>query len=167
MLNKDLIQNSSFYSFIHRKLYMYHSDHSSITLMFRWAWFKIANSNDKDTCLFLLFLDRAILFWNQLQEFSCVSLRTIRMFATREHIIYFQNIFLYLSYDGENYEKLVNSKYLHDWSLGLGNYNGNALTTGCQSSKQCYVKTEIFEMATMTWSSAEDYPYGSWVKLLS
>ena len=57
---------------------------------------------------------------------------------------------------------MVNSKYFHDWTLGLGSYNGNALTTGCQSGfNNCFVKTEIFEMATMTWSETDDYPYGS------
>ena len=44
---------------------------------------------------------------------------------------------------------------------GLGNYNGNAITTGCYDEKECYLKTEILDMTTMTWSDANDYPYST------
>ena len=45
--------------------------------------------------------------------------------------------------------------------MGLGNYKGKALTTGCSDSNdpECDVKTEILDMTTMTWFDADDYPY--------
>ena len=46
------------------------------------------------------------------------------------------------------------------WTLGLGNYRGNALTTGCDHfGKNCFNKTEILDMTTLEWSDAPDFPY--------
>ena len=65
------------------------------------------------------------------------------------------------SYDGETFTKVVDSKYSHQDTQGLGNYKGSAITTGCFTPDECHVKTEILNMtaANMTWSDAVDYPY--------
>ena len=67
----------------------------------------------------------------------------------------------FFSYDGENYVKIDESKYSHKHTLGLGNLEGRAVTTGCHSynSAEFHVKTEILDMTTMTWSDRDDYPY--------
>ena len=47
-------------------------------------------------------------------------------------------------------------------TLGLGNYHGQAITTGCHSTSypgECYVKTEILDMKTETWTNGDDYPF--------
>ena len=62
------------------------------------------------------------------------------------------------SYDGLKFEKTQNSYYSHVETLGLGNYRGNAFTTGCNPnamyiSDGCEQKTEIFDMELMQWQS--------------
>ena len=62
------------------------------------------------------------------------------------------------SYDGLKFEKTQNSYYSHVETLGLGNYRGNALTTGCNPTAMyiadgCEQKTEIFNMELMQWQS--------------
>ena len=42
----------------------------------------------------------------------------------------------------------------------MANYQGKALTTGCWSGS-CGLKTELMDMATLTWSAGPDYPYTS------
>ena len=71
----------------------------------------------------------------------------------------------FFSYDGANYVKIDESKYAHLSTYALGNFEGRAITTGCwlkldYSSVECNVKTEILNMTTLTWSDADDYPYG-------
>ena len=73
---------------------------------------------------------------------------------------FFQKLNFLLSYDGENYFKIEESKYSHELTYGLGNLEGRAITTGCLRPSQCYVKTEILDMTTMTWSDRDDFPYG-------
>ena len=46
------------------------------------------------------------------------------------------------------------------WTLGLANYKGKALTTGCNSFYGCSFKTELLDMETLTWSDGRDYPFG-------
>ena len=69
----------------------------------------------------------------------------------------------FFSFDGENYDTVKASKYGHGVTYGLGNYKGNAFTTGCHAKMRldydCSVKTEILDMKTMIWSQAADYPY--------
>ena len=70
--------------------------------------------------------------------------------------------FIYFSsFDGTTYIELYpDSAYSHRSTYGLGNYRGNkALTTGCKGPSNCYVKTEILDMVTFTWSTVDDYPY--------
>ena len=61
------------------------------------------------------------------------------------------------SYDGLKFEKTQNSYYSHSETFGLGNYRGNAFTTGCSPntyiSGDCDKKTEIFDMEEMQWYS--------------
>ena len=64
-------------------------------------------------------------------------------------------------FDGENYQKVVDSKYSHRSTWAIANYRGDALTTGCKSPDDCNTKTEILDMTTMTWSDANDYPFTS------
>ena len=67
-----------------------------------------------------------------------------------------------LSYDGENYQSIEASKYRHHWTLGLANYKGKAITTGCgDDNTDCSFKTELFDMNTMRWSDGPDFPFGS------
>ena len=65
------------------------------------------------------------------------------------------------SFDGEVYQPIKQkSRYAHHWTLGLANYRGNALTTGCNSFGDCKFKTEILLMTTLSWSDGPDYPFG-------
>jgi len=43
----------------------------------------------------------------------------------------------------------------------MANYMGKALTTGCEPSSGCGVKTELMDMATLQWSDGPDYPFAS------
>ena len=65
-----------------------------------------------------------------------------------------------LSFDGEEYDSIVLSKYSHIWTLGLANYRGKALTSGCNSFGDCKFKTELLDMSTLRWSDGPDYPFG-------
>ena len=65
-----------------------------------------------------------------------------------------------LSFDGESYHPAGSSAYSHQWTFGMANYLGKALTTGCWSGS-CAVKTELMDMNTLTWSSGPDYPFTS------
>ena len=75
--------------------------------------------------------------------------------------LYFEIKIINFRYDGENYNKIDESKYSHQGTYGLGNLEGRAITTGCSSGYQpeCAVKTEIFDMTAMTWSAGDDFPY--------
>ena len=66
---------------------------------------------------------------------------------------------VFLSFDGEQFERLDNSNYDHTYVFQLGIYQNQAFTTGCYYPSNCYFKTEIMNMTTMTWSVADDYPY--------
>ena len=59
-------------------------------------------------------------------------------------------------FDGEFTQPAGSSKYSHKITLGMGNYMGQALTTGGSS-----VKTELMDMKTLTWSDGPDYPFHS------
>ena len=67
---------------------------------------------------------------------------------------------LNFSFNGENYRSAESSKYRHRGTLGLANFQNNALTTGCDDSSSCFVKTELFDMETLTWFDGPDYPFG-------
>ena len=63
------------------------------------------------------------------------------------------------SFDGENYEMVESSKYSHFQTYGLANYRGHPMTTGCDSGSECYIKTEFFNMETLTWFDGPDFPF--------
>ena len=68
---------------------------------------------------------------------------------------------LKFSFDGEYFHSVESSKFSHQYVLGLGNYKNQALTTGCYGSSECYVKTELFNMETLTWSDGPDFPFAT------
>ena len=65
------------------------------------------------------------------------------------------NIFLF-RFDGEQFQSAGSSQYSHGFTLGMANYMGKALTTGCNSGS-CSVKTELMDMSTLQWSPGPDY----------
>ena len=68
---------------------------------------------------------------------------------------------LFLSFDGQSYQSAGSSENSHDWTLGMANYRGKALTTGCVSGGSCAVKTELMDMETLSWSAGPNYPFTS------
>ena len=66
-------------------------------------------------------------------------------------------------FDGEFTQPAGSSKYSHFLTYGMGNYLGQALTTGCgeQFNSDCWVKTELMDMTTLTWSDGPYYPFHS------
>ena len=64
-------------------------------------------------------------------------------------------------FDGEFTQPAGSSKYSHDNTYGMGNYMGQALTTGCYYDLDCSHKTELMDMTTLTWSDGPDYPFHS------
>ena len=81
------------------------------------------------------------------------------------YVIWIQNLWnnnLYLfRFDGNNFDTAGSSKFSHRNTLGMAYYNGKALTTGCNDSSSCYVKTEIMDMSTLEWSNGPDYSLAS------
>ena len=72
------------------------------------------------------------------------------------------NATILFSFDGEYYNSVESTKYRHDYTYGLGNYNGKALAVGCYSSNaDCSFKAELLDMNTLEWSEGSDYPFGS------
>ena len=63
------------------------------------------------------------------------------------------------SFDGTSFEETASSKVSHQETFGMGNYKGQALTTGCSTSGACGLRTEIMDMDKMRWSDEDDYPY--------
>ena len=63
------------------------------------------------------------------------------------------------SFDGTSFEDVRPSKVSHQDTLGLANYLGNALTTGCYTGGPCAGRTEIFDLKTQRWTDEQDYPY--------
>ena len=68
---------------------------------------------------------------------------------------------LFLSFDGSSYQSAGSSVYSHQYTYGMANYLGKALTTGCAYRGYCAVKTELMDMETLTWSAGPDYPFTS------
>ena len=64
-------------------------------------------------------------------------------------------------FDGQNFETAGSSNFSHSRTLGMAYYNGKALTTGCDDSSSCYIKTEIMDMSTLEWSNGPDYSLAS------
>ena len=49
----------------------------------------------------------------------------------------------------------------------MTNYIGKALTTGCNDHSECYVKTELMDMNTISWQNGQGYSFtSSWVLLV-
>ena len=70
--------------------------------------------------------------------------------------------FIFLSFDGENYQSIKSSKFSHRNTYGLANYKGKALAVGCWVHKSdCSFATELFDLNTMKWSDGPDFPFGS------
>ena len=65
------------------------------------------------------------------------------------------------SFDGEFFHSAGSSKYSHKTTYGMANYKGKALTSGCSDNSVCYVKTELMDMNTLTWSDGPDFPFTS------
>ena len=65
------------------------------------------------------------------------------------------------SFDGEFFHSAGSSKYAHDYTFGIANYKGKALTTGCSGNEVCYVKTELMDMNILSWSDGPDFPFTS------
>ena len=65
------------------------------------------------------------------------------------------------SFDGEFFHSAGSSKYSHQRTLGLADYKGKALTSGCLDNSDCNVKTELMDMNTLTWTDGQDYPFSS------
>ena len=65
------------------------------------------------------------------------------------------------SFNGESSQSVGSSKYSHWNTMGMGNYKGKALTTGCNSGSECYVKTELMDLVTFEWTDGPDYPFAS------
>ena len=78
--------------------------------------------------------------------------------ATKPYIILLNFV---LRFDGESYQSVSSTEYSHRYTFGMGNYHGKALVTGCHMDSTCYVKTELMDMNTLTWSSGPDYPFAS------
>ena len=65
------------------------------------------------------------------------------------------------SFDGEFFQSAGSSKYSHQITLGMAKYKGKALTSGCSDNSDCYVKTELMDMNTLSWSDGPDFPFTS------
>ena len=88
---------------------------------------------------------------------------------------------LIISFDGDIFNETAQSTYSHENTRGLGNYLGNAFTTGCyhrgktikaigesiihgetgsrSDQRICNIKTEIFDLTKNSWSEIADYPH--------
>ena len=65
------------------------------------------------------------------------------------------------SFDGESFQTAGSSKFSHKLTLGLGNYKNQELTTGCEDTSSCGIKTELMNMETLEWSDGPDYPFAN------
>ena len=77
---------------------------------------------------------------------------------------------MFLSFDGLEFKHTEPSLHQHIGTFGLGNYRGNAFTTGCSPDAprfdyfpySCNRISAIFDMTDMTWSNyryVPDYPF--------
>ena len=77
------------------------------------------------------------------------------------------------SFDGASFKQMPKSWTYHSETFGLGNYRGNAFTTGCSPNggdwKNCNRATEIFDTNDLTWfhplvgleKPIPDYPFAT------
>ena len=65
------------------------------------------------------------------------------------------------SFNGEFIRSAGSSRYSHQYTRGMGNYAGKALTTGCSYGTDCAVKTELMDLVTLQWTDGPDYPFAS------
>ena len=80
---------------------------------------------------------------------------------------------MFSSFNGVEFKQTQSSLRPHIGTFGLGNYRGNAFTTGCSpdapnfddfGDDSCSRTSEIFDMTDMMWSSylnvrVPDYPF--------
>ena len=75
-------------------------------------------------------------------------------------ILIYEIIQLEISFDGEHFGSAGSSKYSHRLVYGMANYQGKALTTGCNDPPDpCMDKTELMNMNTLEWADGPNYPY--------
>ena len=140
---------------------------------------RTVESKDKVTCPSIFEMDLATLFSNaeKCKKYFFVLillLKTLEKLATRKllDIVEKALITCFFSFDGQNFTTIAKSTHSHGKTLGLGNYKGRAITTGCNEDDwyglihppghiHCYLQTEILDMETMKWSVAAAYPYGT------
>ena len=74
---------------------------------------------------------------------------------------------MFSSFDGVEFKKTQSSLRTHIGTFGLGNYRGNAFTTGCSpddpnfvnfGDDSCSIKSEIYDMTDMIWLNYRDVP---------
>ena len=109
----------------------------------------------------IFILVHAILSISRIRLYSFVLVELLTKNATCKSSTVVQYFIEFLSFDGESFQYASNSTYTHRFTYGLANYKGKALTTGCQDSQICYVKTEMMDINTLKWSDGPDYPFTS------
>ena len=110
--------------------------------------------------------DLAIHLPNRHQECYCALTSIIQNNATRkiQHTTtstywVFNDFKILIRFDGSSFEEASPSKVSHQDTLGMANYLGKALTTGCYTGGACAARTEILDLSTQRWTDAQDYPY--------
>jgi len=71
------------------------------------------------------------------------------------------NLIAVFRFDGGFYHSAGSSTYSHTFTMGMANYIGKALTTGCNGDSTCRGKTELMDMNTLIWSTGPDFPFTS------
>ena len=96
-------------------------------------------------------------------------LNVIRKFSIQ--FIYELLFKMFSRFDGVEFKQTESSQRPHIGTFGLGNYRGNAFTTGCSpdapnfddfGDDSCSRSSEIFDMTDMTWlnyRNVPDYPF--------
>ena len=79
---------------------------------------------------------------------------------------YWENIYIFSRFSGDHFQPISGSSYSHFETLGLGNYRGQAFTTGCnhnipgydpqRDENQCSTKTEILDLKQFLWRNTRD-----------
>ena len=100
----------------------------------------------------------AILSISRMKKFSFVLTVQIRENVIREFGQKFIFFYIFLRFVGIHQGSAGSSTYSHRLTIGMANYLGKALTTGCNNDPECFTKTELMDMYTLTWSRGPDFP---------